>query len=567
MGTYILGLQIGHDSSAAVIHDGEVIAAASEERFLRVKHYGELPWRSSRFCLKQAGISMEDIDILAIPTVSSITDLAFMFPALQHHPVTQRRGRQLLSFFGSVAGRSQKVLPLHKEPFKTKPGLTVIQVEHHLAHAASAYRTSGFEQLTLIITADGIGNNISLAVWRGADGEITPLMKVGPEGSLGWFYGAVTEGLGWWVGDGEGKTMGLAPYGDARRARGCLDALVPCYQGGKLVEPHDFGAPGYWIERGSYQWHLRDAELVREAIARHGRENVAAEAQRLLEEQMLDVIINWLDREGTTYLASAGGVFLNVKLNQRIWESGKVTHQFTYPNAGDGGLAVGAALEAYHKVTGDQTVRAQDTVYMGPAYLDKEIQDVLEVRRIPYERIDDVAGTTAELLARGAIVGWMQGRMEFGPRALGSRSILMDPSKAEHKDIINNSVKYREPFRPFCPSMVVEAVKDYLVNGRIEPHMITSFCVKPDMVDRIPAVVHVDGTARPQTVTRHSNPLYWDLIRQFGQKTGVPVLLNTSFNIKGDPIICSPADAVQSFFNTGMDYLVMGSFLVSKNGK
>lgn len=560
---YILGIHIGHDAGAALVREGRVVAAVNEERFNKIKHYAELPWASVRYCLKEAGIDSTEVDVVAVPTVLKVPELEFLF-GLKGHPITRKRTAQAVTFFRSILGRSNHALPTYRQPFRLGPNTEIVQVEHHLAHAASAYYTSGFDDKTLIVTTDGIGDGVSTAVWQGEKGKITPLVKSGAEGSLGWFYGAVTEGLGWWVGDGEGKTMGLAPYGDHRKANGVLDSLLPRYQNGELVRPHDFGPPGYWLEAGTYQWHLQDSEPVRELILRHGREHIAAEAQRLLEEEMLSLIFSWLERERTAYLACAGGVFLNVKLNQRVWESGRLKGQHIFPAAGDGGLPVGAALYVWHQATAETHIQAMQDVYWGPGYSQDEIEDVLRVRNIPYRRVDDIAATTAGLLAHGQIVGWMQGRMEYGPRALGARSILMDPRRAENKDIINASVKYREPFRPFCPSMLAEAVDEYLVKGRPEPYMITSFNVPPDKAQEIPAVVHVDGTARPQTVDRETNSRYWRLIKRFGEITGVPVILNTSFNIKGDPIICTPADAVRCFFDTGMHVLVIGDFLVQK---
>jgi carbamoyltransferase len=441
----------------------------------------------------------------------------------------------------------------------------IVCVEHHLAHAASAYYTSGFSGKCLIITADGIGGDgVSLGVWRGENGKIEPLLRVGREGSLGWFYGTVTEALGWRHSDGEGKTMGLAPYGDFSKTEGILNKFCPHYNGGKLVTPHDFGRYKYWKVKGAYHWHFEDAKKIRELLKKYKREDIAAEAQRVFEREMMDIILSWLKKEGTTKLCCSGGAFLNIKLNQRIWESGQVTHQHIFPNAGDGGLPIGQALWAHYYLNGSSEIGVITNVYWGPEFDDKEIEVILKERNLNYKYYDDVVSVSAKLLAEGKILGWFQGRMESGPRALGNRSILMDPGKKENKDIINERVKFREPFRPFCPSLPVEAADNYLENWRMERYMITSFKTMDETRNEIPAVVHVDGTLRPQIVERDQNEKFWRLLTEFGRLTGTPVLLNTSFNIKGEPIVCTPRDAIRCFYDTGMDYLVMGNFIISK---
>ncbi|MBA7515427.1 nebramycin 5' synthase [subsurface metagenome] len=302
-------------------------------------------------------------------------------------------------------------------------------------------------------------------------------------------------------------------------------------------------------------------------IDKYGREHIAAEAQRILEEQAMDIIFSWLEKEHTQNLCCAGGVFLNVKLNQRTWNSGKVKNHHIFPNSGDGGLAVGAALYVYYKLSKQRKIDRITNVYWGPKFSNEEIESILKSRNLKYEHCENISERCAKLLAKGKIIGWFQGRMESGPRALGNRSILMSPEKAENKDIINARVKFRETFRPFCPSIIEEAREEYLKDSRDEPFMITSFDAREQKKGKIPAVVHVDGTVRPQTVKRGVNSKYWDLIKKFGDITGVPVILNTSFNIRGEPIICSPRDAIKCFYDTGMDYLAIGGFLIQKEYK
>jgi carbamoyltransferase len=563
---YVLGLHLGHDAGAALVKDGVVLAAADEERFVGIKHYAGLPTSAAEFCLRAAGIEAREVDCVAVASDTVVPELEFLLGFAPKQPrgsVRLRAATALRKRLGLAAQHP----PLYVEPLGIRPDAEVRFVDHHFSHAASAYYTSGQAGKTLIVTADGIGDRTSTAVWTAENGRIRNVMRVGGEGSVGWFYGLVTEALGWWVGDGEWKTMGLAPYGSAQAAAGALDAYVPRYRDGELERGVDFGAPQFWRDRGTYHWHFRDAADVRAIVERVGRENAAAEAQRRVEEEMGGFIQAWLRREGVRQACFAGGVFLNVKLNQRVWEAGGLDRQHIFPAAGDSGLCVGAALLAYHERSGDTTVRTLDSLYWGPSFSDEEIEAALRTRKLRYERHDDLPERCGELLSQGAIVGWFQGRMEFGPRALGSRSILMDPRDARNKEIVNAAVKYREAFRPFCPSMLAEALPTYCPGARREPFMITSFRVREDRAGEIPAVVHVDGTLRPQGVERETNPRYWRLIKRFEELTGVPVVMNTSFNVRGMPVVCTPEDAVKCFFDTGLDHLAIGSFLVSKKGQ
>lgn len=576
----ILGVHVGHDSGAALIRDGHVVTDVSEERFNHIKHYGFLPLESITFCLKAAGIKMTDIDGIATTTPLTDPSIRILF-GLNDNEIDRIRvnnneegidlghiRRKIRRAIGGSDRACREGAPLYISPFKRKgDDIPILKVDHHLAHASSAYFSSGFEKECLIITCDGIGDGVSTAVWRGKQGKITPIVRFGGEGSFGWYYGVVTEALDWWIGDGEGKTMGLAPYGNPEAfADELLKIYQPEYVDGKLAKPVDFGRFERLVLMGAYHWHFPVSNEINKIVEQYGRENVAAKAQKLLEKELKNFIVDWVHREKAINLAVAGGVFLNVKVNQKIVEGGVVENFHIFPGAGDSGLAVGAALYVYNKLSGKPHIFKLEDVYWGPSYSNEEIESVLEERNLPYREVEDIASTCAQHLADNKIVGWFQGRMECGPRALGARSILFDPRKKENKDIINARVKFREPFRPFCPSMTQECVSDYLYNTRDERYMITAYQVKTDMATKIPAVVHVDGTCRPQFVSRDNNPLYWKLLHRFGELTGVPVLLNTSFNIKGDPIVCNPRDAIKCFFDTGIDYLAIGRYLLSKNG-
>jgi carbamoyltransferase len=561
----IMGVHIGHDSSAALVRDGKLVADVAEERFSRTKHFGGVPVHSIEYCLQAGGLSIDDIDFIAVPQKGPNPLLNHLF-ALRGHQI-ERGGlkHKAYDYVQLLARTSQKKPPLYWKTFPFTNRTEVFHVEHHLAHAANAYYVSGFNDKALIVTCDGAGDGFSLCIWRGENGRIVPLHKMGLNASLGWFYSNVTEALGWIHGDGEGKTMGLAPYGDAYKCKGVLDEFYPKFSSGELVEGHNFGTAYYWNESGATEFHFDEAYKIKRLVDKYGTENIAAEAQRVLEEQLLNVILPWMERENTRSLCCSGGVFLNVKLNQRIWYSGKVAAQFVYPNCGDSGLAHGAALECFYRHSSTRTtLNRLEHLYWGPEFSDAQIEKMLKERNLRYRVIEDIEATTADLLAKDQIVGWFQGRMESGPRALGARSILMSAGRSENKDIVNAKVKFREPFRPFCPSILYEAKDDYLLNSRIEPFMITSFDTIEEMKQRIPAVVHVDGTARPQTVVRETNPLYWNLLKAFGELTGDPVLMNTSFNIKGEPIICHPREAVRCFFDSGIDFLIMGNVVLDK---
>lgn len=562
----VLGLHLGHDSSAAVVIDGRLVADAGEERFSRVKHDASVPVQAIAACLEVAGLAISDIDVVAVGTEAPLRPLNDLFdlwgtsqeegrsPAPAARSQTALAGR--LGLASSRPSLLAKSLPL---PARTE----LVHVAHHLAHAAAAYYTSGWNGKQLIVTLDGVGDGISGAVWRGEGGKIEPLHQFGEGGSLGWFYGNVTEALGWVHGDAEGTTMALAAFGDPAAAIDALAAFHPRFENGRLASPHAFDPIRARARRGAFEWHSPEAERIAALIPNLGRENVAAAAQRVLEEQVCNLVYPWLEREGTRALACSGGVFLNVKVNQRVWTSGKVDRHYIYPNAGDSGLAAGAALYASHK-DGSVPVGEAKHMYLGPEYSNGEIAELLSARRLDAERRDDIPDYVARLLAEDQSVGWVQGRMESGPRALGARSILMNPARIENKEYLDSRVKLRPRFRPYCPSLTAERAADYLELPRPEPFMITAFDVRPQKREAIAAVVHVDGTARPQIVEREQNSRFWELIDAFGSLTGEHVVLNTSFNVQGEPIVCHPRDAIRAFYDSGLDNLILGDYVLCK---
>ncbi len=572
----ILGIHFGHDAGAAIIKNGQIIADVAEERFNRIKHSADYPLKAIEYCLRMTGCSIDEISEIAIAGLKQQDnfevvfgqklDLAEMsktrvtFFQKAHNFIKFFKRNQVLNNFG---GGISKSVPVYCRQFFLKKLPKITFVEHHLAHAASAYYTSNDKRKMIIATIDGMGDGYSSCIWLGQNGKITPLIKYGPESSIGWFYSNVTEALDWWHGDGEGKTMGFAPYGNYNECHGKLADFYPKFQNGELVEPYDFPKFLAYKNMGAIHWHSSDALRIAELVKKYGRENIAAEAQWVLEEQVMAFVLPWLKKENTNILATAGGVFLNVKLNQRIWMSGGVENHHPYANAGDSGLAIGAALYTAAE-SGILADNIDTHLYWGPEYNNEEIENILKLCNVSYRRSNNICFEAANYLANNKIIAWFQGRMEAGPRALGNRSILMSPKKAENKDIINSRVKFREAFRPFCPSMIDNVKKNYLIKARREPYMITSFDCKPERKNEIPAVVHIDGTLRPQTVTAEDNPVYWKLINEFGKLTGTPVVLNTSFNVMGEPLVCSPRDAIRCFFGSGIDALFLGDFIIEK---
>lgn len=564
----ILGVRYGHDAGAALIVDGEIVANIAEERLTRVKHDTSFPVRSISMCLQQGEISSEEIDCLAIPSIS-IPEAFFSFFSIPEN-IIPARSYSLKGRIKSYVKKSLKmvepgvpVLPLYQKPFKLSERCKIHLCEHHRAHAASAYYTSGLNNdKALIVTMDGRGDNVSAAFWMGEQNVITPLKKFDGSASLGYFYSNATEAMGWRHSSGEWKVMGLAPYGVSHP--GVLKGFYPEFIDGELVMPHVYGEFGRWNDHGANHYHGRDAAEMEKLVQQLGMENFAAEVQRIVEEQAFNLIVPWIEKENAFHLCCAGGFFLNVKFNQKLWHTGKLKTQWIYPDCGDSGLPMGAALDAWFSVNKESSISRLEHLYFGPEFSNEEIKMLLDDRGLSYRYAKNPAEDAALYLSRNMVIGWFQGRMESGPRALGNRSILMSPLRPENKDIINAKVKYREKFRPFCPSLLYEKRDDYLINARDECFMVTSFEIKHEKKAKIPAVVHVDGTARPQMIKKEVNPLYYQLIEEFEKITGEAIILNTSFNIRGEPIVCHPREAIRCFYDTGLDVLVLGNFIVEK---
>jgi len=579
----ILGLSFGHDAGATLLRDGDIVAAVNEERFTRRKHAASYPLESISYCLEAADITAAEVDVLAVPSEGNLgsldpfvndyevvnasqdpTSFLSRLRRLSDRPeslVTRAYNSALRRLAADTTPRT--VVPDYVFDQSFQPGIEARKVNHHEAHASTAYFGCGDPE-ALVVTADGIGDELTTTVWDCRDGEMEPLRKWGRKGSLGWFFGVVTEALGWWIGNGEGKTMGLGSYGEYDEEIGReLREILPEYEDGELVDGTEFSLPSSFEIHNTLHWSFSESDHVEAIIDEHGREDVAATAQRLLEEQILNIVEPWMERTGHETLATAGGVFLNVRVNNRIIRSETADSYFIFPNAGDGGLPTGAALTAHRYETPSFTPFTLEHPYFG-VDIGRNLPAELEKRELPYEKPSSPVDRAVELLVDGNIVAWCQGRMEYGPRALGNRSILIDPTEDDSMDRVNQSVKFRESWRPFAPSILEEAVDEYLLDPVYDPFMITSFDVRGGKRDEIPAVTHVDGTTRPQVVRKSVNERYWTLINRFGEETGTPVLLNTSFNLSGDPIVATPKDAIHTFYNSGLDALVLGDYVLTK---
>ncbi len=561
----ILGIRNGHDSGASIIIDGTIVADIAEERLTRIKHDGSFPIKSIDFCLKQAGISSEGIDILAFPA-KSVPAEAFIFFDIpdKYKSSTTKKIKKFIKT-GQIDNKSNlPVLPIYQEQYKLSNSCKIHLAGHHRSHAASAYYTSGIEdhQECMIVTMDGIGEGISTAIWKGINKKIKIIESFGTNASLAWFYGNSTEALGWRHGSGEWKLMGLAPYGKPQK--GVLKNFHPEFENGALSKPHNFKEFGRWSDHGANHYHGQDAIELNKILQKMKREDFAAEVQRIVEEQAFNLILPLLEKENIRHICCAGGFFLNVKFNQKLWYTGKLDTQWIFPNSGDSGLSLGAALDACFHFQPKTINRKLDHLYFGPEFSNDEIKELLDERFLSYQYVENPSKTAARYLSKNLTVGWFQSKMESGPRALGHRSILMSPLKKENKDIINAKIKYREKFRPFCPSMLYKKKDEYLINARDEEFMVTSFEVKPEKINKIPAVVHEDITARPQMVKQNTNPLFYQLIAEFGRITGEYVILNTSFNVRGEPIVTHPREAIRCFFDTGLDAVIIGNYLLTK---
>jgi carbamoyltransferase len=554
---YTIGINAAfHDSSACIIQDGQLLAAAEEERFTHIKHgkrpvpfsAWELPFHAINYCLETAGIHLKQVDHVIYAFDPGLVDEdgseSAVYPGWDglFKEYLSKAPEQLIDGYPHMlqknfAGTKRSSFKWHF-------------LDHHLAHAASAFLCSPHERAA-VMTIDGRGEKATTSYYTGSGNQLTKIGEVCMPHSLGMLYENVTRYLGFLGSSDEYKVMALASYG-------------------KPVFVDEFRSMIHVGENGNYT--IDDLRLeerfgparVKDSSFDEIHFNIAHSLQKVLEETML-TLVEWLHEEtGEENLCMAGGVALNCVLNAVLRDKGPFKKIWVQPASGDAGTALGAALWLDMKER-NATGRAfvMDHVYWGPGFEDDAIEAFLKWSKVPYKKLRDVANETAEILAANKVIGWYQGRMEFGPRALGSRSILASPIDPGMQATLNE-IKDREDFRPVAPVVLEEDVAEWFENGEPSPFMLFVYNVQKDKADKIPAVMHVDRTARIQTVNRDQHPAYYDLIRAFKEKTGVPVLINTSFNTRGEPIVCTPRDAIECFWTSPFDALVINSFLLEK---
>jgi len=547
-----------HDSSACLVRDGELLFAVAEERISRVKHDARFPALAIRACLDFAKLRADQIDEVCIgwqaPSATYRHDVKLFLTG--QWPTTYLNVLNSTRHFASMWHQNGGANPFTRQFGPTKARFRF--VDHHLAHAYSAYCYSGFDD-SAIVVMDGRGAWEATSIWHGNKGRLEHVLTINWPDSIGHFYAVFTAFLGFVPNADEWKVMGLAPYGKPGvDLTMFLDPSAKPYKVHTMQLIGNGGGPytGWPAALGT----PREPETEISEL----HKNIAYAAQDLCEAAMINVVRLALEKTHSRNLCLAGGVALNSKANGKIAAAGIVDNLFVQPAAADDGVALGAALAPFLDGGQQLPLRPMRHAYLGPSFDDAAIEAVLKTYKIRYSPLSDPAATAAEFLTKGKILGWYQGRMEFGPRALGNRSIIADPRDPEMNAKVNNAVKFREWWRPFAPSFKKGSAPEYLESAYDSPFMILTAQVRPEKRSVIPSVTHVDGSARPQTVEKEINPLYYRLIDEFGKRTGVPVIMNTSFNLRGEAIVHTPTDALRTFFSSGMDALVLGSFLVEK---
>jgi len=575
----ILGINAYHgNSSAALVVDGRLVAAAEEERFNRVKYAAGFPAQAIRYCLAEGGVAARELEHIAIPRNPWARLGRKLWYAMRMPRFAAERAK-LMTRVARMDAELWRALDVDPQRMRARWH----RVEHHQAHLASAFFVSPFEKAALL-SADGLGDFASTMWATGEGNRMEVLGAIGFPHSLGLYYTAITQYLGFPKYGDEYKVMGLAAYGAPAYARE-FERIVSgkglsFRLGLEYFVHHRNGADMSWGEADKtpslgrlfspwLETRLGPARNAGEPLETRHRD-VAATLQGALEEVLFEMLNALEKRAGQKVICLAGGVAFNCVANGKIFQRTPFEAVYVQPAAGDGGLAVGAAYYVYHQILGRPREFVMDHAYWGPAFTHEQMRAALVTRRVsssdfriselPAEEMIPVA---AKHIADGRIVGWFQGRMEWGPRALGNRSIVADPRRTEMKEVLNQRIKHREAFRPFAPSILEEAAGEYFERSDPSPFMTLAYPVRREKRALIPAPTHVDGTGRLQTVSRQATPLYWSLIKQFEKLTGIPVVLNTSFN-DNEPIVCTPEEAVDCFLRTKMDVLVLGDFLVEK---
>jgi carbamoyltransferase len=574
---YILGINAYHaGSSACLIEDGHVIAAVEEERFSRIKYCAGFPVQAIGYCLAKAGIKLQDLDHIGISRDPSANLGKKLFFTLRRRP-SLRMMKERLENMAEVRD-VKKTLSVSFGVQADSLSAEFHNVEHHRAHMASAFFVSPFEEAALL-SVDGFGDFVSTMLGRGTANRIEVLDTVNYPHSLGIFFTAVTQWLGFPKFGDEGKVQGLAAYGKpiyqedlrkiVRLKPGCqfdLDLAYFIHWAEGIDMTWDSGSPVLGtVYSQKFVGRFGPPRSAGSEITTYYAD-MAASLQAVLEEVEFHLVRSLQRRTGLKAICMAGGVALNSTFNGKVQRETPFKDIFIQPAANDAGTALGVAYYIYHHILGKPRCFVMNHAYTGPRFTNGKIEAVLREHNLTYQTHGEtkMAQVAAQLIAAGNIVGWFQGDMEWGPRALGNRSILADPRRTDMKDILNARIKHREKFRPFAPSVLKENTGDFFDQIYPDPFMTKVYGVLESKRAEIPAVTHVDGTGRLQTVAKEQNPLYWELIREFAELTNVPVVLNTSFN-ENEPIVCQPQEAIECFLRTKMDALAIGNYLVQKN--
>lgn len=583
-----------HDSAAALLSDGGIVAAAQEERFTRKKHDSRFPLNAINYCLTEAGCSLADVERIVFYDKPLVKFDRLLETYLSYAP------KGIRSFIAAMPIWLKEKLylknTLKKElselgKCKVKELPPLFFAEHHQSHAASAFYPSPFERAA-VLCLDGVGEWATTTAWIGNENTLTPLWEIDFPHSLGLLYSAFTYYTGFKVNSGEYKLMGLAPYGDPKYVDLIMENLLDLKADGtfRLDMQYFNYCTGLTMTNSKFDRLFEGPARTAETKITQREMDIAASIQVVTEEVVLRLAHTLHKETGEDYLCLAGGVALNCVANGRLLREGPFRDIWVQPAAGDAGGALGAAAALWYEYGGNQrSVNGSDSMhgsYLGPRFSDNDIQRQLDAMGARYQKLDDQSLFTrlAEIMEKENVVGWFQGRMEFGPRALGGRSIIGDPRSAKMQSVMNLKIKYRESFRPFAPSVLSYKVSDYFEQERASPYMLIVAPVKEELripmtedqeqlfgIDRLnvkrsrlPAITHVDYSARIQTVHEETNPRYFKLLQAFNERTGCGVLVNTSFNVRGEPIVCTPEDAYRCFMRTEMDYLVIENLLLCK---
>ena len=558
---YVLGISCYyHDSAACLLKDGEIIAAAQEERFTRVRHDQEFPALAIKYCLKQAGITIDQVDYVGFYDKPLIKFERILTTYVATWP------RSFPSFIKSTPLWLRKKMWI---PHLIKKELgyegEVLMCEHHISHAASAFLVSPYKEAA-IVTVDGVGEWATSTICKGEGNDIQILKETRFPHSLGLLYSAYTYYLGFKVNSAEYKVMGLAPYGEPKYMDQVLET-IKYNEDGSFKMNMDYFAYDYGLEmtNGKFEKLFGQRKREPESKLEQFHKDVAMSVQRVVEEIVLRMVRHAHELTGSNNLCMAGGVALNCVANGRVVKETPYKDVFIQPAAGDAGGAVGVAAYIYHSVLGKERTWQWQHAYLGPEYSADEIRTYLDANGIVYQEFDEdgMLDATVQAMTDQKTIGWFQGRMEFGPRALGARSIIADARNPENKSVVNLKIKFRESFRPFAPSVLEEKCSEWFDLDVPSPYMLLVADVREGK-RTIPSVTHVDNSARIQTVDARTSPRYYQLIKRFDEKTGCPVIINTSFNVRGEPIVCTPHEAYLCFMRTNMDVLVMDRFVMYK---